>query len=102
MLCALAAASAISVCCCFPFSCAVPAEGESHRVRPVLDAIHDRDTGKVRVGVNDGRVATATRSAVEVVLSGIGAVLFNPRTQVSYCIVLSSTFFSLLFYFLSH
>lgn len=61
----------------------VTADGtKSHRVRPVLDAIHERDTGKIRVAVNDGRVATATRSAVEVVLPSVGAVLFNPRMQV--------------------
>lgn len=52
--------------------------------RPVLDVVHERETGKLRVKMNDGRVVHATRSAVEISLADIGAVLFNPKVQVHY------------------
>eukprot|EP00903_Cladosiphon_okamuranus_P014240 g13229.t1 len=64
----------------------VPTEGEdAKKLRPVLDAIHDRSSGNLRVRVNDGREITATAtgaspSAVEVALNNIGVVLFNPKT----------------------
>lgn len=67
----------------------VPTEGEeAKKLRPVLDAIHERSTGNLRVRVNDGREITATAtgaspSAVDVALANIGVVLFYPKTVVS-------------------
>ncbi|CAM9716472.1 unnamed protein product, partial [Sphacelaria rigidula] len=49
--------------------------------RQVLDCVHERGTGKLRVRVNDGRVIKAIRSAVEIVLVDIGPVVFNPKLQ---------------------
>ncbi|CAM9822041.1 unnamed protein product [Ectocarpus fasciculatus] len=61
----------------------VPEEGEdAKKARPVLDAIHERSTGKLRVRVNDGREMNATESAaVDIAITNIGVVLFNPRTM---------------------
>lgn len=67
----------------------VPSEGEdAKKLRPVLDAIHERSTGNLRVRVNDGREITAAAtgaspSAVDVALANIGVVLFYPKTVVS-------------------
>lgn len=67
----------------------VPSEGEdAKKLRPVLDAIHERSTGNLRVRVNDGRDITATAtaaspSAVDVALTHIGVVLFYPKMVVS-------------------
>lgn len=63
----------------------VPSEGENaKKLRPVLDAIHERSTGNLRVRVNDGREMTATgTSVVDVAITHIGVVLFNPKTVVS-------------------
>ncbi|CAN0406607.1 unnamed protein product, partial [Ectocarpus sp. 12 AP-2014] len=61
----------------------VPDEGEdAKKARPVLDAIHERATGKLRVRVNDGREMSTTESAaVDIAITNIGVVLFNPRTM---------------------
>lgn len=56
--------------------------------RPVLDVVHERETGKLRVRVNDGRLVETTRSAVEINLNDVGAVLFNPKVQVCMVYVL--------------
>lgn len=56
----------------------------SKKTRSVLDAVHERETGKLRVRVNDGREVAATRgAAVEIALTNIGVVLFNPKIMVS-------------------
>lgn len=53
------------------------------KARPVLDAIHERDTGNLRIRVNDGREISATGGAsVEIALVDVGVVLFNPKTMV--------------------
>ena len=55
-----------------------------NKSRPVLDAIHERATGNLRIRVNDGREIGATRSAaVDIAIANIGVVLFNPKTMVS-------------------
>lgn len=69
--------------------------------RPVLDVVHERETGKLRVRVNDGRLVETTRSAVEINLNDVGAVLFNPKVQAKghhlYTLQLgSNTLFSVL------
>lgn len=63
----------------------VPTEGEdSKKLRPVLDAIHERATGKLTVRCNDGRQIKAEDSnAVDVAITHIGVVLFYPKTVVS-------------------
>ena len=55
---------------------------EGSKKRPVLDAIHDRDTGKMRVRVNDGREINVANSIVEIALANVGMVLFNPKLMV--------------------
>lgn len=67
------------------FVVVVPDAGEeAKKLRPVLDAIHERSTGNLRVRVNDGREITATATdAVDVSLAHIGVVLFYPKTVVS-------------------
>lgn len=62
----------------------MPDEGEdAKKSRPVLDAIHERATGKLRVRVNDGRDMNTTESAaVDIAITNVGVVLFNPRTMV--------------------
>ncbi|CAM9895073.1 unnamed protein product, partial [Ectocarpus sp. 8 AP-2014] len=61
----------------------VPDEGEdAKKARPVLDAIHERATGNLRVRVNDGREMNTTESAaVDIAITNVGVVLFNPRTM---------------------
>lgn len=99
MLCACLPArppACLHACLCpllgfFTFLVVIPNEGEdAKKLRPVLDAIHERSTGNLRVRVNDGREITAAgttgatgTSAVDVALTHIGVVLFNPKTVVS-------------------
>lgn len=67
----------------FPYHPTVIPLGGEGKKRPVLDAIHDRDTGKMRVRVNDGReISTTNGAVVEIALTDIGIVLFNPRIMV--------------------
>ncbi|CAM9806300.1 unnamed protein product [Scytosiphon promiscuus] len=55
---------------------------DAKKLRPVLDVIHERSTGKLRVRVNDGREITAKESsAVDIALTHVGVVLFNPKTM---------------------
>lgn len=67
-----------------PLYVIIPLGGEGKK-RPVLDAVHDRDTGKMRIRVNDGREINTTNGAVvEIALADVGIVLFNPRTMVRH------------------
>ncbi|CAM9689940.1 unnamed protein product [Pylaiella littoralis] len=64
---------------------AAPSEGEDEdakKLRPVVDAIHNRSTGKLRVQVNDGRKLIAEENAaVNIPLVNVGVALFNPKTM---------------------
>ena len=75
---------ALVACLCFFASDPLDPPSKDKKSRPVLDAIHERTTGNLRMRVNDGREIGATRSAaVEIAISNIGVVLFNPKTMVS-------------------
>lgn len=84
-MCCRVATQPLTVCySLLSFAIARKADGSTSKsTRPVLDAVHERDEGNLRIRVNDGRQITATAgAAVEIALTNIGVVLFNPKTMV--------------------